>query len=877
MTQEELSKRYHPAEFEQRWYHFWEDEGFFTPVVDREIPNFSIVIPPPNVTGRLHIGHALVNSLQDILVRWKRMSGFNTLWLPGTDHAGIATQMVVERELAKEGISRLELGRDEFVARVWSWKEDHKNQIKDQLVRMGVSCDWSRERFTLDDGLSRAVRHVFVRLYEEGLIYRDVAMVNWCPRCRTAISDIEVEYREVTGRLYHIDYPVTGSDVRLTVATTRPETMLGDTAVAVHPGDERYRHLIGQTVELPLAGRRIPIIGDSVLVDPEFGTGVVKVTPAHDRNDYESGIRNELPRLQVIDEAGRMTPEAGATFEGLDRTEARALVLERLENEGFLRATHDHIHAVGFCGKCDAVVEPMVSRQWFVRIAPLAEPAVELVRNGTITIVPQSWESTYFNWMENIHDWCISRQLWWGHRIPAFYCECGGVVVSEQEPASCPQCGSGTLVQDSDVLDTWFSSALWPFSTMGWPEQTEDFRVFYPTDTLITGFDILFFWVARMIMMGVRFTGKAPFSTVFLNGLVRDEHGQKMSKSKGNVIDPLDVIDEFGADAVRFTLAILATGRDIPLARNRMQGYSAFANKIWNASRFALMHIDVELRDASPIERDELEAVERWILSRLNRTTADVNRALASFRFDEAANTIYHFFWHELCDWYIEFAKPVLLARHGDAHDRRRAKRVLLEVLDRSLRLLHPFMPFITEEIWQKLKGAHPSVMVAPYPIEHEILDDPEAERMIAVIQQMITTIRNLRAERGFAPKDRFRLFLQIANDRERRFFENAGYLLIEQARLDEVVFNEPPPAGAHRDLIAGIELAVEFPHKEVSPEQGEKVRREIEQIGRELASVTGRLENDEFVRKAPPAVVDQARQRKVELIARLEKLQQNL
>src|SRR5881396_3465999 len=662
---DELSTRYEPKAIEQSWYQFWEKGDFFTPEPDRDRPKFSIVIPPPNVTGRLHIGHALVNTLQDIVVRWKRMSGFNTLWLPGTDHAGIATQMIVDRELQKQGISGFDIGREKFVEKVWEWKESYGNQIIDQLKRLGCSADWTRTRFTLDEGLSRAVRYVFVKLYEDGLIYRDLAMVNWCPFCRTAISDIEVEYRELNGKIYQIDYPLPDSDRRLTVATTRPETMLGDTALAVHPDDDRYEDVIGREAILPIANRRIPIVADPILVDPEFGTGVVKVTPAHDKNDYEAGKRNNLPELQVIDEAGRMTEAAGAEFAGRDRFDARLKVLETLRESGLLRDTKDYTNAVGFHGKCDTIIEPMISRQWFVKIEPLARPAIDVVRDGTIQILPQSWESTYFNWMENIHDWTISRQLWWGHRIPAYYCANGHVTVAMEQPAACPQCGSSEMRQETDVLDTWFSSGLWPFSTMGWPENTPDFQTFYPTDVLITGFDILFFWVARMIMFGLRFTARAPFAQVFLNGLVRDEHGQKMSKTKGNVIDPLDVIDEIGADAVRFTLAISTSGRDIPLDMSRMQGYAAFANKIWNASRFALMHIDTDLKSAKRIDRDALRTVERWILSRLNETTRTVNKALSAFRFDEASNTLYHFFWHEFCDWYIEMVKPVLLDRHG--------------------------------------------------------------------------------------------------------------------------------------------------------------------------------------------------------------------
>ncbi|HXI13170.1 MAG TPA: valine--tRNA ligase [Thermoanaerobaculia bacterium] len=877
MKADELDKRYDPAAIEQRWYKEWESRGYFSPVEDRERPRFAIVIPPPNVTGRLHIGHALVNTLIDIVSRWKRMSGFNTLWLPGTDHAGIATQMVVERELAREGLSRIEMGREAFLERVWNWKEEHKDVIKNQLMRLGASCDWSRERFTLDAGLTRAVREVFVRLYHEGLIYRDLAMINWCPRCRTAISDIEVEHRDQTGRLYLIDYQLEDGSRAIQIATTRPETMLGDTAVAVHPDDDRYEGLTGKMVVLPISGRRVPIIADSILVDPEFGTGAVKITPAHDKNDYLAGLRHSLPQMQVIDEGGRMSSAAGDGFEGLDRFEARTLIVEMLQSSGALRETRQHAYAVATCAKCDTVIEPMVSRQWFVKIAPLAEPAIAAVRSREVTLIPETWESTYFNWMENIHDWCISRQLWWGHRIPAYYCDgCGELLVTLEAPESCPACGGIKLRQDPDVLDTWFSSALWPFSTMGWPDKSEDVETFYPTDTLITGFDILFFWVARMIMMGIHFTGKPPFSHVLLHGLVRDEHGRKMSKSVGNVIDPLEVIDELGADALRFTLAIFSSGRDIPLARSRTLGYAAFANKIWNASRFALMHIDEELKDADSIMREDLAPVERWILSRINTTTREVNRALSVYRFDEASNLIYQFFWHEFCDWYIEMAKPVLLGRHGEPAQRDSAKRVLLEVLDRSLRLLHPFMPFITEEIWQKLGGVEPSIMVAPYPIPEESLEDREAETLIGVIQQMITAIRNLRSDKGFTSKDRFRLFLACKDPRETSFFLQNGYLLIELARLSEVLVNQIPPSGAHRDLIGGVEIAVEFPQKVVSPDQLMRIAKEIEQLEIELATGDAKLANEFFIARAPARVVEQTRERRVEIVARLESLRKN-
>ncbi|MBV9495136.1 MAG: valine--tRNA ligase, partial [Acidobacteria bacterium] len=720
------------------------------------------------------------------------------------------------------------------------------------------------------------VRHVFVSLYNDGLIYRDLAMVNWCPNCQTAISDVEVEFRELNSKLYHVDYPVAGTDRKLTIATTRPETMLGDTALAVHPDDARYKDLIGQEAILPIVGRRIPIIGDAILVDPEFGTGVVKVTPSHDKSDYEAGNRNNLPRMQVIDETGRMTREAGADFEGLDRFAARKQVVARLKEDGNLADVKDYQHAVGVHGKCDTDIEPMISRQWFVKIEPLAKPALDAVRNGTIAILPQSWESTYFNWMENIHDWTISRQLWWGHRIPAFYCANDHMIVSEDDVTTCPECGSTEIRQETDVLDTWFSSGLWPFSTMGWPDDTPDFQTFYPTDTLITGFDILFFWVARMIMFGLRFTGKAPFKQVFLNGLVRDEHGQKMSKTKGNVIDPLDVIEKYGADAVRFTLAILTSGRDIPLAEARMQGYSAFANKLWNASRFALMHLDLELRDAKRIDVDDLGLLERWILSRLNETTLDVNRALATFRFDEASNLIYQFFWKDFCDWYIEMAKPVLLGKHGSDRDRSNAKRVLLEVLDRSLRLLHPFMPFITEEIWQKLGGVEPSIMVAPYPVYAEELADSDAERLLDTMREMISRIRNLRAEKGFTPKDRFKLYITHDGDRDAGFFQEYSYLLIELARLSEVHVNVAAPAGAFQDAVNGIAIAVELPEKVVTAEELEKAKRDLEKARQELAAVETRLANEQFVKNAPPAIVAGAQAQRAELLARIEKLEKN-
>ena len=877
MTETDLAKRYDPSDFEQRWYGYWESHGYFTPAADGERETFSIVIPPPNVTGRLHLGHALVNTLQDVLVRWKRMSGYDTLWVPGVDHAGIATQMVVERELVKEGTSRQELGREKFLERVWEWKEEHGTAIVDQLKRLGVSCDWSRSRFTLDEGLSEAVKKVFVRLYEEGLIYRDAAMVNWCPRCHTAISDLEVEYKDVDGNLWHIDYPYAEGEGFVTVATTRPETMLGDTGVAVHSSDPRYTHLHGKRIALPLTGREIPVVTDDILVDPEYGTGVVKVTPAHDKNDYDAGARNGLDRIQVIDDLGRMTEAAGEEFAGLDRFEARKLVIAKLDELGLLRKVDSHRHSVGYCSRCDTVAEPMVSTQWFVKIDPLAKPAIEAVRSKTIQLVPENWESTYFNWMENIHDWCISRQLWWGHRIPAWYCECGEVVVAETEPEGCPGCRSNALRQDPDVLDTWFSSALWPFSTMGWPDDTGDLRHFYPTSVLVTGFDILFFWVARMIMMGLRFTGEVPFHQVYLHGLVRDEHGQKMSKTKGNVIDPLEVSDEFGADAVRFTLSILSTGRDIPLAKSRMQGYAAFANKIWNAARFALMNLGEKPDFSAEIEPAKLGLVDRWIMARLNAVTSRVNRNLSNFRFDEAANELYHFFWHEFCDWYIEMVKPVLTGRSGSQEDRQQSRRVLVEVLDRSLRLLHPFMPFITEEIWQKLETGGESIMISSYPVFDESLVDDDAERTVDAFQQITTHVRNQRAERGFNPGDRFDVWLGSEDAALARGLEEVKPLLVDLARLGELKIGEPIPSEVHRDVVAAVEIAIAFPEKKLDPEQIAKISKQIEDLEREVANIEKRLADSKFTERAPAEVVEKTREREQEYRSRIVTLKQNL
>src|SRR5690348_10717815 len=720
MSAPQLDKTYDPKAVEARWYHTWIERGYFHASTANPGQPYSIVIPPPNVTGSLHVGHALNHSLQDILIRWRRMQGRNTLWLPGTDHAGIATQNVVEKQLLAEGISRESLGRERFIERVWQWKATSGNTIVNQQKQLGESCDWDRLRFTMDEGLSKAVLEVFVRLYEDGLIYRGERLINWCPRCLTALSDIEVEHEDIKGKLYHIRYPLMDDPhTTLIVATTRPETMLGDTAVAVHPDDPRYRHFIGKKIRLPLTGRDIPIVGDSILVDLEFGTGAVKITPAHDFNDFEAGERHSLDRIRILDIhanmlneselrlATKVEPEIAIALAGLPVQKARLRIEQLLSDHGFLEKVEPHKMTLGKCYRCKTVIEPYLSIQWFVKIKPLAEPAIKAVEDGRIRIIPEAWTNNYMGWMRDIKDWCISRQIWWGHQIPAWYCEpCNGSflrskhdqrpligldvnpIVAKSRPEKCPQCGSINLVQDPDVLDTWFSSGLWPFSTLGWPEQTPELKTYYPTSTLVTGLDILFFWVARMIMLGLKCTGEVPFRDVYIHALVRDAEGQKMSKSKGNVIDPLHVMDQFGTDALRFTLASMASpGRDIKLAEERIEGYRNFANKIWNAARFSLMYLDGPRTATSPAERS---FPNRWILSRLNQTIQTVSAELEAYRFDRASSALYHFIWHEYCDWYLELIKPVL---QDPAHPNGPVTRqILLETLEITMRLLHPFM-----------------------------------------------------------------------------------------------------------------------------------------------------------------------------------------
>jgi len=885
----DIPKSYDPKLVEDHWWTFWERERLFVADAMSARPSFVIVIPPPNVTGSLHMGHMLVYTLHDIVVRWKRMSGFNTLWLPGTDHAGIATQNVVERQLAAEGKTRHDLGREAFEKRVWEWKEQSGNTILRQLRRLGGSCDWTRERFTLDEGLSRAVREVFVRLYEEGLIYRGKRLINWCVRCRTALSDLEVKAELVQGKLSYIRYPIRGSSDFITVATTRPETMLGDTAVAVNPNDDRYHHLAGQTLILPLLEREIPLIMDE-FVDPAFGTGLVKVTPAHDPNDFEMGARHNLEMISVIDEDGRMT-EAAGPFQGMERFECRREVLKQLEALGLLDKVSDHPHNVGHCDRCKTVVEPALSTQWFVKMQPLAEPAIQAVEDGRIRFIPENWSKTYFEWMRNIRDWCISRQLWWGHRIPAWYCQrCGEITVARETPTRCSKCGHTELQQETDVLDTWFSSGLWPFSTLGWPEETGDLKKFYPTSVLITGFDIIFFWVARMIVSGLKFMGDVPFRTVYINSLVRDAEGQKMSKSKGNVIDPLGVMEQYGTDAVRFTLAVMAApGTDISLSPEKLLSYRAFANKIWNASRFVLLNLDSLRSRMTPgfsvasapqsfaARKNELSLIDRWILARLNTTVNEINRALEEFRFHEAAHQLYHFFWHELCDWYIEFVKPKIVDKEKVGTDL--SCDVLIFVFDQALRLLHPFMPFITEELWQRLPDPGRSLAVEEFPRRQTELTDAAAEKHVESIIEVIVKIRDIRRQMNVEPSRRIHANL-AAGDSELQSVLTAAVPYVENlARCQQV--NILPTIGADnnssRSVVAGVEI--ELPLAGLIDVNAERARleREIAKIEKELGPIQDKLNSAEFVKNAPQKVVQLNQSRVAEFREKLVKLNENL
>jgi len=868
-----LPTRFDPTSFEAKWYDIWERSGAFTPEVPSTRPPFVIMIPPPNVTGKLHIGHALQFTLQDLVIRWRRMQGYNTLWLPGTDHAGIATQVMVERELAKEGTNRHELGRERFLERMWEWKTRYKDNISAQAKALGASCDWTRERFTLDPMLSRAVRHAFVTLYQEGLIYRSHRLINWCPRCLTALSDLEVVHKDLDGGMWDFAYPVEGGG-EIVVSTTRPETMLGDTAVAVHPEDERYRHLVGRHVLHPFLDRKLPIIGDAVLVDMAFGTGAVKVTPAHDPNDFATGERHGLDKINILAEDGRINANGGP-FAGMDRFEARKAVLQALAEKGLRRGERAHRHAVGHCQRCDTIVEPYLSMQWFVKADVLARPALEAVRSGEVELIPDFWVATYENWLGNILDWCISRQLWWGHRIPAFYCPEGHTTVSMDDVAACATCGA-PVEQDEDVLDTWFSSALWPFSTLGWPDDTEDMRAFYPTSVLITGFDILFFWVARMIMMGCHFTGKAPFAKVHLTGLVRDAQRQKMSKTKGNVIDPLDLVAEYGADAVRFTLAALASpGRDLPLDVQRLAGYRAFATKLWNAARFVQMNLAGDEVPLEALELDRLAIPERWILAELEQTVQVVNRAWEQFRFDEGCRELYRFVWGDLCDWYLELAKPVLQNGGGDSRAGRDVRSVARGVLLEACTLLHPVMPFITEEIAAHL-GADRPLIVASYPTAAGRFADPLAARVMAAFQSVVQETRSYRHLVGLPPGAPLDVVLPGLDPELQREFAKLQTEMARLAALGHLELEaERAPSGAILDRAGGVDVAIVLPPGLLGPEEEARLAAEQARCQDELARVRERLADEGFASRAPAEVVAASRERaeelerKVTLIAR--------
>ena len=856
--QQNIAKQYDPGQVEDRLYKKWMEAGYFHAVPDSSKKPYTIVIPPPNITGQLHMGHALDNTLQDILIRTKRMQGFSALWLPGTDHASIATEAKIVDAMAAEGITKDSIGREKFLERAWEWRRVYGGRIVEQLKKLGSSCDWERERFTMDEGLSRAVQEVFLKLYEKGLIYKGERITNWCPKCNTSISDIEVEYEEQAGHFWHIKYPVKDSNEFVTVATTRPETMLGDTAVAVNPEDERYAHLVGKTLILPLANKEIPVIADSY-VDKEFGTGCVKITPAHDPNDYEVGLRHNLPQVRVMDDNAIMNDNAGR-YQGLDRYEARKKMVEDLEALGLLVKIEGHTHNVGTCQRCRTVVEPLISKQWYVRMKPLAEPAIDVVRNGTIKFVPERFSKIYFNWMENIQDWCISRQLWWGHRIPAYYCqECGYMMVQGSDPDVCPKCGSTRIQQDPDTLDTWFSSALWPFSTLGWPEKTADLEYFYPTDVLVTGYDIIFFWVARMIFSGVEHMKQEPFKYVFIHGIVRDSQGRKMSKSLGNGIDPLEIIAQYGTDALRFALTIgNSPGNDLRFSTEKVESSRNFANKVWNASRFVLMNFDEEL-DFGKVDRSRFTVADRWILSRINTVTREVTENIEKFELGLGLQKVYDFIWEEFCDWYIEMVKPRLYDRESEG--RLEAQYVLNFVLGNAMKLLHPYMPFITEEIYTHLINDGRSIMISEWPEYSEELNFASDEAKMGIIMDAIRSTRNIRAEMNVPPSRRAKMIFVSAGESERATLAEGTSFFQRLAGASEVVVQADKsgiPSDAVGTVIAGAEIFIPLDELIDIEKEIERLNKEKANLEGELKRVEGKLSNEGFVAKAPPKVIEE-------------------
>ena len=865
----ELEKMYNPRDFEDRIYQFWLDGGYFTPTIDKSKPMFSIVMPPPNITGQLHMGHAVDNTLQDILTRWKRMQGYCTLWLPGTDHASIATEAKIVEAMRKEGVTKEDIGREKFLERAWDWKRQYGGRIVEQLKKLGSSCDWTRERFTMDDGCSEAVQTVFMQLYEKGLIYRGERIINWCPHCKTSISDVEVEYEDQQGSFWHLRYPFKDGSGWLNLATTRPETLLGDTAVAVNPEDERYKDLVGKTLILPLVGREIPVVADEY-VEKDFGTGVVKITPAHDPNDFEVGLRHNLPVINVLTEDAHIVDDY-PKYAGMDRYEARKAIVKDLDEQGFLVKVEPYTHNVGTCQRCHTTVEPRVSKQWFVAMKELAQPAIAAVREGDIRFIPERFDKMYFHWMENIRDWCISRQLWWGHRIPAYYCDdCGEMVVSRTAPEKCPKCG-GKMHQDPDTLDTWFSSALWPFSTLGWPEKTEDLAYFYPTSTLVTGYDIITFWVSRMIFSGLEYMGDKPFSDVFIHGLVRDSQGRKMSKSLGNGIDPLKVIDEYGADALRFMLANgTSPGNDMRYSDEKVKAARNFANKLWNASRFILMNLSDEV--TKPELPDQLLMEDKWVLSQYNDLVKSVNDNLTKYELGIAVQNIYDFLWDVFCDWYIEIAKARLQAG-GEAS--LNVQKVLVYVMANTLKLLHPFMPFITEEIWQAIPNDCETIMMAKFPEYDEALNFADDEREFGRIMAAVKAIRNVRAEKNVPPSRKAHLF--IDTDFTDTFEKGASFFERLASASDVTVGKNLKVENAA--LAVTDSAKIYLPMGDLIDREAElkRLQKELENCQREIRSTEGKLANKEFVAKAPEKVVNVEREKLARANERLLKIQESI